>query len=232
MKISVCIPTYEMHGKAKELLVRSFDMLKKQTYKDFEIIISDNSEDDVVKNLCGDEKYKSLDIKYYKNPRKGLSVNTNESMKKANGELIKILYMDDYLADEHSLAKIAENFKGSWMVTGCGHDNGDGQIINTHFPKYTEKIYMGKNTIGSPSVVTIKNENILFFDESLSWMLDCDYYKKLYDRYGEPNILNEINVIIGIGKHQTTHHLNYLKKIKERVILWRRYYLNKLFKLW
>ena len=57
--ISICIPTYEMHGKAKELLKRNFEILLKQTYKKFEVIISDNSEDGVVKNLCENLEYKS-----------------------------------------------------------------------------------------------------------------------------------------------------------------------------
>lgn len=82
MTISICIPTYEMHGKASELLSRSFDILKKQTFKDFDVIVSDNSEDDVVNNLCENPTYKSLNIKYAKNSRKGISKNTNEAIKR------------------------------------------------------------------------------------------------------------------------------------------------------
>ncbi len=212
-----------MHGRAKELLIRSFNMLQKQTYQNFEVIISDNSEDDVVKNLCESPEYKSLNIKYSKNPRKGLSANTNESMRKATGDLIKILYMDDYLANEQSLENIVKKFQGKWLVTGCAHDTGTGEMVNPHYPTYNEKIYLGKNTIGSPSVVTLKNEDLIFFDEKLSWVLDCDYYKRLYDKQGAPTILNEINVIIGVGKHQTTHHLPYRIKLKERLLMWQKY---------
>src|SRR3990167_8882672 len=96
--ISVCIPTYEMRGEAKKMLSRSFNMFKRQTLKDFEIVISDNSENDIVKNLCASPEYRSLNIKYLKNTRKGASTNTNNAMKKASGKLIKILHMDDYLA--------------------------------------------------------------------------------------------------------------------------------------
>ncbi len=226
-KVSICIPTYKMHGKAHELLVRSFNMIMKQTYKNFEVIVSDNSEDDVVKNLCENPEYKSLNIKYSKNPRKGLSANTNESMRKATGDLIKILYMDDYLENEQSLEDIVKNFQGKWLITGCAHDNGNGKRINRHYPTYNEKIYLGKNTIGSPSVLTIKNEDLIFFDEKLSWVLDCDYYKRLYDKQGAPTILNEINVIIGVGKHQTTHHLSYLRKKIEEIKVQLKYMFKK-----
>ncbi len=229
-KISICIPTYEMHGKAKELLIRNFNILKKQTYQNFEVIISDNSEDDVVKNLCQDPEYKSLNIKYSRNPRKGLSANTNESIKKATGDLIKILYMDDYFANENSLEQIVKNFTGFWLVTGCGHDDGNSKITNEQYPIYSRKISRGKNTIGSPSVLTIKNEDLIFFDENLSWVLDCDYYSRLYEKYGNPTILNEINVIIGTGQHQTTFHLKFSKKLKEILILLTRYILKNLIK--
>jgi glycosyltransferase involved in cell wall biosynthesis len=235
IKLSVCIPTYEMHGEAKKMLARNFNALKKQTFKDFEVIVSDNSEDNAVKILCEDPAYLSLNIVYIRNPRKGASKNTNEAIKRATGKLIKILYMDDYLADENSLQDIIDNFKGNWLVTGCGHDTGDGKIINLHFPTYNKKVYLGKNTIGAPSVLTIKNENPLILDENLTWLLDCDYYKRLYDKYGEPDILNKINVIIGLGKYQTTNHLNYKTRWKEKWLMIKRYgkkELLKLLKLW
>lgn len=234
MKLSVCIPTYEMRGEATRVLKRSFDVLKKQTFKDFEVIISDNSEDDVIENLCKNHEYQSLNINYFKNPRKGISKNTNEALKKATGKIIKILYMDDYLADENSLQDIVDNFKGYWLATGCGHDTGDGKINNMHFPAYNKKIYLGKNTIGAPSIIAIKNEDPLLFDENLIWLLDCDYYKRLYDKYGEPDILNKVNVIIGLGKNQATKHTKYWIKWWEKRLMQKKYgwsWLSKLFKL-
>ena len=217
--LSVCIPTYEMNGEATRMLTRSFNMLKKQTFKDFEVVVSDNSEDDIVKNICTSFAYQSLNINYFKNPRKGASKNTNEAMKRANGKLIKILHMDDYLADENSLQDIVDNLKGHWLVTGCGHDRGNGKIIDIHFPKYNKKIYLGKNTIGAPSVLTIKNENPLFFDGSLIWLNDCDYYKRCYEKFGEPDILNKVNVVIGLGKHQTTSNIDNELKKRERAYM-------------
>ncbi|MEK9181594.1 MAG: glycosyltransferase family 2 protein [Patescibacteria group bacterium] len=231
IQLSVCIPTYEMHGEAQRLLTRSFDILKKQTFKNFEVIISDNSENDVVKNLCENIEYGSLDIKYFKNPQKGISINTNAAIKKASGEFIKILYMDDYLADQNSLQDIVDNFKGHWLVTGCGHDNGNGEITHTHLPIYNKKIYLGKNTIGAPSVLTIKNENPLMLDENLTWLLDCDYYKRLYDKYGEPDVLNKVNVIIGLEKHQTTNYLNYKIRWNEKWLMIKKHGKNELLKL-
>ena len=187
--LSVCIPTYGMSGEAQKVLTHSFNIFKQQTLKNFEIVISDNSDDDIIKNLCASLEYQSLNINYFKNPIKGMAQNTNSAIKNAKGEIIKILYMDDYLANENSLKQIVENFSGHWMVTGCEHDDGKHRY-NPHYPKYNEKIYRGKNTIGSPSVLSVKNENLMFFDENMTWLLDCDYYKRMYDKYGEPKIIS------------------------------------------
>jgi len=220
--LSVCIPTYEMEGKGSKVLKRSLDILKTQTFKDFEVVISDNSEDNGIKDLCENIEYKSLKINYFRNPIKGMAQNTNGAIKNAKGEIIKILYMDDYLSNEFSLEQIAKNFSGHWMVTGCEHDDGNHRY-NSHYPKYNKKIYRGENTIGSPSVLSIKNENPLLFDENMTWLLDCDYYKRLYDLYGEPTILNNISVIIGTGIHQTTHILSDSVKKKELFYMAKKY---------
>ncbi|MEK7564213.1 MAG: glycosyltransferase family 2 protein [Patescibacteria group bacterium] len=222
MKLSVCIPTYEMGGKGKDVLKRSLDILKIQNFKDFEVVVSDNSDDDEIKNLCEDTEYYSLSINYFKNPIKGMAQNTNSAIKNTKGEIIKILYMDDYLANENSLKQIAETFNGYWLVTGCEHDDGNKRY-DPHYPKYNNKIYRGKNTIGSPSVLAIKNEDLILFDENMTWLLDCDYYKRMYDKYGEPQILNEINVIIGTSKYQVTNILSKYAKKKEHYYMAKKY---------
>ncbi len=222
--VSVCIPTFEAHGRAIELLSRSFDMLKKQTFKDFEVVVSDNSDNDDIKNFCERPEYASLNIKYSKNPRKGISANTNEAIRAASGKLIKILYMDDFLSGENSLKEVVDNFKGHWLVTACAHSEKNGKIMKPHFPSFNNKLKMGENTIGSPSVLAITNENPLWFNENLTWVLDCDYYQRLYEKYGEPTVLNNINVIIGLGKHQTTKHLGFWEKRKEIKYMKKKYH--------
>ena len=69
--ISICTPTYEMNGKGAEYLEYSFNILYYQTFKDFEIIISDHSESDLIKDLC--DKWSSvLTIHYFRKDRKSV----------------------------------------------------------------------------------------------------------------------------------------------------------------
>jgi glycosyltransferase involved in cell wall biosynthesis len=208
--ISVTIPTSDMKDKER-FFTRCLDSLWKQSYQDFEIVVTDNSEDRVIEDIC--EYYKS-GISYYRNPIKGMAQNTNEGIRRAKGDLIKILYMDDYLAHIDSLLKIINHFKGNWLVTACLHDDGI-EVFKPHLAKYSQDIYLGNNTIGGPSVLTIKNENPLLFDEEMTWLLDCDYYKRCFDKWGEPDIMRDYNVIMGLHPEQATNTMGRDRKLQE-----------------
>jgi hypothetical protein len=202
MKFSICIPTYEMKDRGCEFLTQNFKKIKDQSFKDFEVIISDHSEDNRIKNLC-EEWSNFIDIKYFKNINKigSSSANINYAISKANGEWIKILFQDDFLHDSESLSKInsfiEDNKNCNWLVTACDHSNDGITTYRKFYPTWHDKIYTGNNTLSSPSVVSIKNkkDNHNLFDEDLIWMMDVDFYQKLYMKYGEPYILNEITVV-------------------------------------
>ena len=170
-------------------LTRCLKSIEQQTFTDYEIIITKAGK---------------------------MAKNTNAGILKATGEIIKILYMDDYLAHPQALQNLAENFEGGWLATGCVHDYGDGKFKDPHLASITgitgDK---SSNTIGSPSVVAIENKDPLLFDEQMTWVLDIDYYKRLYERYGAPAILNSYDVVMGCGEHQATNILLEEEKRKE-----------------
>lgn len=217
MEISIAIPVYAMGNKGLEMLKRCLESIRTQTLKPFEVVITDNSVGEYqvqMKKLA--LSFKDLNVKYFVNPKKGITINTNETIKKCRGELIKILYQDDYFAHPEALQIISDNFTPTtqWLVTGC-HNN----LI----PRYTEDIHLGNNKIGAPSVLTIRNEMPLLFDEKLSWLFDCDYYRRMYEAYGEPCFIYDVNVKIGIGDHQMTNILSDEIKNKELAIMKERY---------
>lgn len=222
-KISVAIPTSEMGGKGAGFLRYSLNCLAMQTFKDFEVVISDNSDNDDIQNIC--TEFPNIDINYFKNPVKGMAPNSNEAIKASKGELIKILYLDDFLAVDMSLEEIVKNFKESdmWMVTGCLHTRDGKSCDRPHYPEYNQEIWTGKNTIGSPSVLTVRNSDPLLFDPTLTWLLDCDLYKRYYDKFGEPKILNTLNVVIRQGEHQMTNILSDEVKQREYDYLIKKY---------
>jgi len=97
--ISICIPTY----KRIQYLKRLLNSIAIQNFKDFEVIITDDSPSGDVNDLC--DRYKNkIQINYYKNPAPlGTPENWNESIRHAKGEWIKLMHDDDWFANEDSL---------------------------------------------------------------------------------------------------------------------------------
>ena len=194
-KVSVVVPIHDMAGGDK-FLWRLVNSLTAQTFKDWELIITKEGK---------------------------MAENTNAGIRRASGEIIKILYLDDYFAHEKALENIVGNFKCGWLATGCVHDWGDGKLKDPHLPKIEGLIGdTTSNTIGSPSVVAFENKDPLLFDENMTWVLDMDYYKRLYDRYGPPTILDSYDVVMGCGGHQVTNTLTTEDKRSEE-----QYFVNK-----
>ena len=52
--ITVCIPAYSMQGKGVTLLKYSLDILSQQDFQDFEVVVSDQSDDEDIRDLCDD----------------------------------------------------------------------------------------------------------------------------------------------------------------------------------
>ena len=193
-KISVCVPIHPMKNAAF-FLRRLIESIEKQTFKDYEIIITSDGK---------------------------MAENSNSAIRKAKGEIIKILYMDDFLAHSDSLQVIADNFKGGWLATGCLHTDGNS-ISNPHFPAWSHEVAKGVNTIGSPSVIAMENNNPPLFDENLSWLLDCELFGRLYEHYGPPTLVNDLNVVMGVGSHQMTNILTNEQKMSEQEYLNKKY---------
>lgn len=198
---SIAIPTYGYNGRGSEFLDFSLKILSNQTFKDFEVVISDHSIDDTIYDTIKkwDDK---LDIKYVKNDvgRGIISPNINNAMSLCNGEWIKVLFQDDFLYNEKSL-EIQYNFiKNSdkninWLMTKFYHSDDGINFYRLYNPVWNNRIWTGHNTMGCPSGMTIKNNNLIYFDNELNWLMDCDYYQKMFLKYGEPFILNEITVV-------------------------------------
>lgn len=224
-KLSVCIPTYEMYGLGGRYLSQSLDSLSRQTFTDFDIVISDHSRDSSIRDVC--KAYMNrLDIHYVRNTQRmgNSSNNINSAIRNAKGQLIKILFQDDLLYSKDSLNIIVQNFDlkiDKWQLCACIHTKDNSNYFDKHFPVYNDEIHKGGNTVGSPSVLTLINDECLQFDEKLIWRMDGDYYKRCYQKFGAPKILNEICIINRIGPHQVSNTIvkEVLKELEYRYIL-------------
>jgi glycosyltransferase involved in cell wall biosynthesis len=228
--ISIAIPVYEMGNYGVNFLQKSLEFISKQTYSNFEVIISDHSINNTIEEFIRDSKHK-IDIKYFKNHDKigNSSANINFALNKCQGEIIKILFQDEFLYDGETLQKIVNSFKSnpekSWLLTGCLYGENVSKIRGKMNPIYSDKIINGVNTIGSPSVISILNKFKLFFDENIIWLMDCDYYKKCYDNLGEPIIINEPLIFVSQHDYQLTNIISSEKKTQENTYIKNKYKL-------
>jgi hypothetical protein len=135
-----------------------------------------------------------LNLKYInsKGTERSNSVNANIAIKNCSSEIIKIMFGDDFFVDENSIKKIYEEFKNkscNWLVNGSMHCKNIHMMFRPFIPYYNKNMHLGINTISSPSVLTFKGKH--YFDEKLIMLMDCDIYKQLYEKFGDPYIIED-----------------------------------------
>jgi len=216
MNIDIVIPIHIIEFKYLE---ENLNSIKIQTFKNYTIIITDETETQDIYNFLYNFNIKNnLPIQYYKSQLKGWSHNHNNALRHCKSDLIKILHYDNYFYHENSLSEIIDAFLNNdiyWLITPYLHyENSKTQDI--HFPKYTTNILYGNNRIGDPSCLTIKNKNIFIFNENLTWFVDCEYYYNLHNNYGEPYVLKNSNVVVRKHNKQTTRLCENNEELKKR----------------
>lgn len=194
-KISIAIPTSGYKGNGDKYLGDLLESIRKQTYRNFNIVISDHCQDSLIENKIAE--FSDMEIIYHKNPNDigNSPLNLNKAIELCDGEIIKIMFQDDVFFSENSLAIISENLGNSekmWLLNGCNHmDDGTNVTYGTMVPRHNPNLLMGANTISSPSVLSIRKECEVRFDGNLTYFMDVEYYYAMWEKYGDPVIIDE-----------------------------------------
>ena len=221
-KVSVAIPTWESHGGGSEFLDDLLRTIEIQHFKNFEVVISDHSQNDDVYNKAQEFNSK-FDINYFRNEnnRGNSPANLNSAIKKCSGEIIKIMFQDDFFYDDEALEKIYYSLKDSdkmWLLNGTNHTKDNGNSFYWDFyPKFNDNLLNGVNTISSPSVVAFKRESEVIFDETLVYFMDIDYYYGMRKKYGDPIFYNDI-LVTNRFPHENSISSNITNKEKMMLI--------------
>ena len=218
-KISIVMPTHEMGGKGIKYFDQQFAAILQQTTKDFDLVVSDQSTDNLIENRC--EYYSDrVDIKYHRfdGPRRAAN-NFNNAMKLATSEILKPLFVDDRMFRADTLETYIrihdENPNHHWAFTGFIHclDDADGfdkemKLINPQIPVWNPEIYL-YNTTGCPSGMSILNhEEMPTMDDTFMWVNDVEWYMRLYLKYDFPVLYDDIHTLIRIHEESVTSHIN------------------------
>jgi glycosyltransferase involved in cell wall biosynthesis len=212
---SICIPTYEMSGYGPKMLRGLFDNLKSQTVQDFEIIISDQSEDLETYKVC--EEYSDVHtIKYIKNfYANGRSAhNLNICLDSSTGKIIKVIFEDDYFLDCDALKKIANKYNEGykWVMNSFTHTQDDENFFNYMTPSLNDHLLDGVNTMGNPSNLSFLRSHKQYFDEDLLYLVDCEFYYRMNLLYGCPGIVNDTLVAIRYHESSATMNPEFISK--------------------
>lgn len=205
--ISICIPAY----KNKAFLERLLNSIKIQSYKNFEVVITDDSPDNEIFELC--EQFKShFDLIYHKNPTNlNTPENWNEAVRKAKHEWIKIIHDDDWFVNSDSLYHFAKAIKENpthyFFFSAYQNSYFDsGRILEMHLSRIWRfllqtdpEVLVSKNVIGPPSV-TLYRKTMLDFDRNMKYVVDIDFYTQyLCDHHW----IYIPTVLINVGIHSS-----------------------------
>jgi glycosyltransferase involved in cell wall biosynthesis len=207
IKVSVVIPCYEYGGKGVRYLSDMFRTISQQTLKEVEVIIPDHSVNTDIEEFCCDNIF-DLNIIYFRNEenRGDVASNKNLGMDLAKGEVVKMMYMDDYFYTNDALEKTYNTLMNSdkmWLVCGTNHTRDNGKTFDTFImPRWNDNMLRarGNNTMSGVSVISYKNPMDVRWDSKTIMLLDVDFYYSLRSKYGDCIYLNECMITQRVNK--------------------------------
>ena len=223
-QISVCIPTYEYKGDGIKYLSELFDSLAQQTFQDFDVVISDHSQDDVIMEWCCHCHY-DFDITYIENPngRGYLAPNTDCALENAEGKILKLIYQDDIFVDNQALEKINDAFVPGvkWLLHGFTHTTDGVETHRDCVPQWSPRMLEGDNLLGSPSCTAFLKGSYLGMDHDLNLLVDTELYHRQRIQFGLPAIVED--VLIANREHDnrtSSAHTKYDATISDSSRTW------------
>ena len=233
--VSICIPTYNQ----TKFLKKTLDSILIQSYVNYEIIITDDSNTNDVENLVHDYLRIFNDkLIYFKNTESlGAPKNWNHAMSLAKGRWIKILHHDDWFCDKNSLLKMMEKTTESSDALIFAGIKGDyfsekRQYINLPKKEMVDEITKNPftlvwgNYIGPPSTILFSKCEVLF-DENLKWLVDIDFYLQLLLKHNRKlTFVNEVLFENCIEEHNISNKCFQNKEVELREFnfIFRKYY--------
>lgn len=208
--ISICIPTY----KRVDSLSRLFDSIINQSFKDFEVIVTDDSPGEEIRELCQQYDDKFI-IRYLKNTIPlGTPENWNEAIRHATGEWVKLMHDDDWFATPEALAAFAEAVERNTSIfffysayINVFANGEEKPVYATYFRR--RKLHknpvtlFSNNIIGPPSVTLVRNDSGIWYDTKIKWVVDIDFYIR-YLKSAASFYIHSPLIKVGIHENQVT----------------------------
>jgi glycosyltransferase involved in cell wall biosynthesis len=205
---SILITSYECGGRGSEFLKKNLESVFSQTYRPLQCVVSDHSRDDVIETMVKTLDSNGVEFVYvrYTENRGNPCHNWNNALNYATGDTLQYTCLDDRFIHPNALEDALSFMKttgAQWIACAALNDPG-----KEFFPKWNSNI-LTTNTVGPPGAVIFrKTLKFIQFDPTFNWLLDTDWYFRLYERAGPPTIFDKVTYINCIGDHQLTNTVN------------------------
>jgi glycosyltransferase involved in cell wall biosynthesis len=217
--ISILIPTFNR----LDYLRRSLQSIGQQDFRDFEVIISDDSTTDDIEKFINSTSF-SFTLFYRRNyPIIGTPRNWTAGLDLASGDWIKILHDDDWLYDRDSLqlyvnaihSNVDLIFGGFKTVFEDGGNERSHLISDRYFTRIvrTPNLLFTKNVLGPPSTFMYRRTMEEGFDSRLKWIVDWEGYIRMIQRY-QAVFVNSILVCVSYNASQVTRSCKNIPEIE------------------
>lgn len=238
--ISICIPAYKRVIYLKRLL----DSVSIQIFKDFEVVINDDSPDDAVEKLINGYRNKLQVVYYHNEVAKGTPANWNAAIYRASGEWIKLMHDDDWFTHSDSLKIFADQTKNGKKFIFSAYanciDNNTTSIEKHLLNSWKQKIIiepmtlLAYNVVGPPSVTLVHKSVNQQYDERMKWRVDMDFYVRLLIQEQEYTYIDNVLINVGISETQVTKYCfqNPEVELPEGYLLLQKYGADRLNNIW
>lgn len=228
-RVSILIPAYNQ----PENLRYALQSISRQTFKDFQVVIPDDTRDDAIFNVI--QEFRHLPLTYHKNKwTLGSPANWNEAIRISNGDYIKFLHHDDWFTRPESLElfvrALDENPQANIAFStsnGCGmsrkpsyeHRPTPQQI--SRLKNDAPAILSRANIIGAPSATIYRRSIDMKFDTRLKWLVDVDFYIRVLRKNPEFVFINDDLVNCLVSEQSVSHGYqnSLMKRVYENVYL-------------
>ena len=155
-EFSIAIPTHDRGKNGPKWMRQLLTTLQNQTFRDFDIVVSDQSKNDNILDVCK-EYSDEFDFTYVKYEGTVPCENINIALNECTGRIIKIMFSDDVIVDNNALEIIQKAYNDTdckWAFSGfCGTRDGENTYEHK-VPMWTDYMLEGRNLLSSPSVVS------------------------------------------------------------------------------
>jgi glycosyltransferase involved in cell wall biosynthesis len=210
--ISICIPAYKQVDMIKRLL----DSVCAQTWKNFEVIITDDTPDDSIKSIAKD--YQSLcQLRYVKNEQAlGTPENWNQAIRLAKGKWIKLMHQDDWFADEKALEIFYQytllHPKVNFFFASFANHDASKNIVDEVNCTFLQCLFLRvsplhlfkKVYVGNPSCTLIQNDGKQCYDKRLKFVVDFEYYIRCFKNGYRWYYISDRLINVGFHPNQVT----------------------------